>query len=529
MYDLVIKQGKIVDGTGATGYIADIAIKDGKIAKIAHKINDPAARVIEAAGLVVTPGFIDMHSHSDGTCLFNKTAHNYLQQGVTTEVMGHCGSSLVPYSEVMEEMYASMFEETDPELVGVFRQLTSIKAFFDYIDQNGNGTNVAMFVGHGNLRVAAMGMANRKPTDAEMEHMKQILRQAMIDGARGMSTGLIYPPGVYAETEELIELSKVVAEYGGTYCTHMRNESGRIEHSIREVMRIAREANIAANISHLKVADPTNWGRSGEVLGLLDYANMSGLELSADQYPYPAGSTALVNILPPWNAADGREALIAKINDPHQREIIKQEILNNVNPGWENFFLSCGAANILISTPKVECAKNTIYLDKYAEVMGMEPIDALFDVLSKDIDTSGVYFMMNEYDIEKFMCHPYVMGGTDGMVQTRPGAGNLPRSFATFPRIIGTYARDRRLMRLEECIRKLTSLPANKARLYSKGVIKPLLDADLVIFDYATIKDNSWFGKVEAANDGIHYVIVNGSIAVEDGKVTGALAGRAIR
>lgn len=529
MYDVLIRQGTVIDGTGAPGYRADVALAGGKIAKIAHSVTDAAARTLDAEGLVVCPGFVDMHSHSDQRCLFNNGAANYLEQGITTEVMGQCGISVIPFDEAYETEIRSVGYGVPEEKLAAIRAMRSAGDFLDLVDRYGNGTNVALLMAHGAIRRSVMGMENRIPTAAEMRAMKDILARGMREGARGMSTGLIYPPGVYSTTEELVELAGVAASYGGMYVSHMRNESDEVDVSVREVMRIGREAKIPVHVSHIKVCNKANWGRSGEILGLLDYANKSGIEMTADQYPYTGGSTNLANLLPPRHAADGKEALRQKLQSPELREVMRRELLGLEGAGWENFFLNAGPENILISSNTLEELRHPAFLAGYARERGMDAANAMFDILVRDMETRSVIFMLDEADIEAFMRHPYVMGGTDGRVQLKDGMHNIPRSFATFPRIIGTYCRDRRLMRLEECIRKQTSLPASRARLHGKGALKQGLDADLTIFDYAAIKDNSWFDNHEARNEGIHYVIVNGGIAVENGVATGEIAGRAIR
>ena len=451
MYDVVIKQGTVIDGTGAPGFRADIAISNGKIVKIAHAITDKAMRTLDAKGLIVCPGFVDMHSHSDQRCLFNNAAANYLEQGITTEVMGQCGISVVPFEESYETEIRSMGYAVPEEKLAAIRVMKNAGDFLDIVDRYGNGTNVALLMAHGAIRYSVMGMDNRPPSSDEMRAMQAILDQGMRDGARGMSTGLIYPPGVYAQTEELVELSRVAAKYGGMYVAHMRSESDEVEISVREVMRIGREANLPVHISHIKVCNTANWGRSGEILGLLDYANRIGIEMTADQYPYTGGSTSLANLLPPWHAADGREALRRKVQVAEVRATMRRELLGQERTGWENFFLNAGPENILVSSNTLEDLRHPVLIADYAREHGMDAVDAMFAILSRDMETRAVIFMLDEADIEAFMCHPYVMGGTDGRVQLKSGMHNIPRSFATFPRIIGTYCRERRQIGRASC------------------------------------------------------------------------------
>jgi N-acyl-D-amino-acid deacylase len=504
---------------------------DGKIARIAHEISGGAGEVIDAAGCVVSPGFIDNHSHSDNTCVVNKSAANFLEQGVTTEIVGQCGVAVFPFHPLFATKYKIFPDMMPDEFLARIKTMDTLDKFYDYLDSEGNGTNIASYMGHGMIRLMVMGMENRAPAEDEMAQMKDILRAGMKAGARGLSSGLIYPPGVYADTGELIELCKVVSEYGGVYATHLRDEGNGLSEAMHEAIRIGVEADVPVNISHLKCTGKPNFGRAKEALGILEYGNASGVEIYADQYPYTAGCNNLFNLLPPWHLAGSREDILKGLADPTVRAQIREELQMREDSRWQNILVHLEPEEVLFLSDTLSGENGSIYLSAYMAQKGIDDkYEAVFDAIETDPDADGVYFTMSEADVETIVRHPYVCAGTDSLVRPIPGyPGMLPRGFATFPRIIGHYCRDRRLMPLEECIRKLTSLPANKARLHTKGVLKTGLDADITVFDFRAIRDHAWYDKMDAPNEGILYVLVNGKVAVRDGRATGVLAGRAIR
>ncbi|MDK2870609.1 MAG: N-acyl-D-amino-acid deacylase [Pyrococcus sp.] len=523
-FDLVIKDGKVVDGTGNPWFRADIGIKDGKIAKIGKIDEKTADKVTNAKGLIVTPSFIDMHSHDD--LIFFKDLYNKpkLQQGVTTVVTGNCGLSPAPISkdtlEILKAYTGILGKDID-------FKWSSYGEFLKSLEELGSlGTNVAGLVGHGTLRIAVMGMENRDPTTEEIEEMKKLLGQAMKDGAFGMSTGLIYPPGVYSKTEELIELSKVVAEYRGYYATHMRNESDGVIESIKETIRIGKEAGVPVHISHHKVAGKANWGRSKDTLNLIEQAREEGIDVTADAYPYTAGSTYLASVLPPWAHEGGEEKLKERCKDTRTREQMRKFIEERSD--WQNFVKQTGWENIVLvyspSFPEFE-GKNILEISKE---WNKDPYDVVFDIIAKDgTSAEMIVFMMDEGDVERIIAHPYVMVGTDGL-DTGVGFPH-PRAYGTFPRVLGVYARDKKLMTIEEAVRKMTSFPAQRLGLKDRGVIKEGMWADIVIFDPKKIRDKATYQNSREKPEGIEYVIVNGVISIEEGELTRERGGKVLR
>lgn len=526
MFDILIMNGTIVDGTGNKRFKGSIGIKDGKIEFAGSGCKKEAKEIIEAEGLVVTPGFIDFHSHSDFVILAESRAMNTLKQGITTEITGHCGVSAVPLTE---EMLGSLKEMASGEEYEELSKMPgSSKDVLEYINKRPLGTNVAFLCGHGTIRSIVMGYENRKPTEAELDEMKALVGQAMKAGALGMSTGLIYPPGVYADEEEIVELCKVVAEYGGIYASHMRSESKNVVESVKETIRVAEITGIPVVISHHKIAGKDNWGKSKETLKSVEEANARGLKVRLDQYPYQAGATDLINALPPKFAVDGKEKLLEKLKDKNIRNEMK-ELLSDKEADFENLIYGAGLDGVLIGdvagAPEL-CGKTVA---KIAEELNKDPYDVIFDLLLESKGSVGAaYFLMGEEDIERIMAYKYTMGGTDSCYVNESMPAGHPRFTGTFTRILSEYIRDRGIVGLEEGIRKMTSMAADMAGFKYKGVIKEGYDADIVIFDYDNLKVNSDFINPDAPNEGVKYVIVNGEIAVKDDAVTGALAGRVL-
>ena len=526
-FDLVIKNGIIVDGTGNPWFKGDIAVKEGKIAKIG-KVKERGEVEIDATGLVVSPGFIDMHNHSDFTILAVPNAESYIMQGVTTAVVGNCGMSMAPVNPEnldLLKMYLSPFLVKDFDYGWDWRTLGE---FYKKVEKQGTTINLAPLVGHGTVRIAVKGFDPSKPSKDELDEMKALIAQAMEEGAFGMSTGLIYPPGSYATTEEIIELAKVVGEYGGIYTTHIRDEGRRLVEAVEEAIRIGKEAGVPVEISHHKASGKPNWGKVCATLRLIERARKIGVEVNCDVYPYTAGSTTITALLPTWALEGGVEKMLEKIKDKETREKIKTEIEEDKMKG-ENFLKAAGWAGVLISQCSIKKYEGKT-LEEILKEKGQfdNPYDSFFDwLLEINGDAAMVVFIMDEEDVKTVLSHPLSMVISDSWV-TAPTAGGKPhpRAYGTFPRVLGKYVREEKLLSLEEAIRKMTSLPAAKLRLQDRGLIKEGFWAVLVIFDSDKIKDKATYQNPHQYPEGIKYVIVNGQIVVENGKLTGKRPGK---
>ncbi|MCD6084906.1 MAG: amidohydrolase family protein [Desulfurococcales archaeon] len=499
-------------------------MKDGRIVKIGRIDESLGDKVLRADGLVVAPGFIDMHSHDD--LVFFKDIANKpkIFQGVITVVCGNCGVSPAPVRRETLDILKSYTGILGREVSFDWSTYGEFLRKLEELDPL--GTNFAGLVGHGTLRIAVMGMEARDPTPAELEEMKKLLAQSMKEGAFGMSTGLIYPPGIYSRTEELVELSKVVARYGGYYATHMRNESDAVLNSVAEAIRIGREAGVPVEISHLKVAGRRNWGRMAEVLRMIEKDREEGVDVTADVYPYTAGSTYLAALLPPWAHVGGEERLKERCRNPEVREEMRKFIEERED--WENFVRRAGWENIVITYSPSHPEFTGKSIAKVSEEVGKDPYELVFDILAEDgTDAGMIVFLMNEEDVEKAVTHPYVMVGTDGL---DIGVGKPhPRAYGTFPRLLGRYVREKKALTIEEAVRKMTSLPAQKLGLKDRGLIREGFWADIVIFDPKTVIDRATYENPRRTPEGIKHVIVNGVVEIEDGELTDDLGGKVLK
>ncbi len=525
-YDLLIRNGCVVDGTGNPWFIADLGIKKGKIVKIGKVAEKTAAKTIDATGLIVAPGFIDVHSHDDIAFFIDPLNKQKLQQGITTVVTGNCGISFAP----VNRKYLSLLEGYTATLVGKsdITKWNSFAEYLDKLDHSEPGMNVASLVGHGTLRIAIMGMENREPTAEELEEMKKLLSQAMEEGAFGISTGLIYPPGVYSKTKEIVELCKVVAEYGGTYVSHIRGEGDTISQAIKEALEIGREANVPVEISHHKVSGKANWGRSVETLALIKEARADGIDVTADAYPYTAGSTMLTALFPPWVYAGGEQKFIERVKDQKTRAAIKRDIEEKTD--WFNIIKGAESwKDILIVSSSHHPEYEGKSLLNISQGLNKDPYETLFDLAAEDGSKCMiVIFMMNDEDVERIICDPMVAIITDATFDTGVGKPH-PRGFGTFPRVLGRYVREKSLMSLEEAIRKMTSLPAQRFNLKSKGLLREGFDADVTIFNPKNVIDKATYRNPRAKPDGIEYVIVNGSLVLRKNEFTKERPGKVIR
>ncbi len=522
-YDILIKNGYIVDGTGSPPYKADLAIKNETIAKIGDIDKKESEEVIDARGLIVAPGFIDIHNHSDLSIFLVPTADNYIYQGVTTIIVGNCGFSPAPINELNRGYIENFMKFIQSEIKINWE---SFGEYLEELDELNKSINVGVLVGHGTIKAAAMGLENRVPTQRELKIMKDLIREAMEAGAIGLSTGLMYSPGVFSKTEEIIELAKIASRYGRIYTSHIRNEGEKLIDSVLETIRIGIEANIPVEISHLKSAGRPNWGKVKIALKLIEEYADRGFEVGADAYPYTASSTSLLSIFPSWVREGDSEEIMRRLKDKNSLEKIAHEIEEKGILEWRRVEWS----DIVISFSPTYTEVEGYTVNKLAEEWGLDPLSAVLKILLDDeLATAMIVHGMCEEDVEKVMSHPYVSIGSDGSVK-RLGIGKPhPRNYGAFPRVIRRYVREKKLLSLTEAIRKMTSLQANKLRIWDRGILRPGMKADVVIFNYHTIADRATFEDPHQYASGIKYVIVNGQFVVYQGKHTGATPGKLIR
>ncbi|MEM5774753.1 MAG: D-aminoacylase [Anaerolineaceae bacterium] len=527
-FDIVVKNARILDGSGSPAFKADLGIHYGKFTDIEPELPaDQAEMVVDGSHLVAAPGFIDVHSHDDLFLLRKPDADEKIQQGITTVLTGNCGFSAAP---LLHNGKATL-QTYDGVLGGgpaldLFGDKISFDEYFDLLEESRPGINVGCLVGNVTLRLAVMGHAMRPPTADELTHMKGLVSEAMESGAFGLSSGLIYAPGSYAQPDELMELASVVAGYGGIYTTHMRNEGDKLLDSIHETIQLARECEMRAQISHIKASGRKNWGQSAEALSVIRDAREDGLEITADQYPYNAGSTGLYALLPPDTLSGGIDALAAQLRDSAYRKSLRDRIKNSHN---QDSMLAMGDFDrIHISSSKLHPDFEGKSIEELADLLNRDPFDVVFDLVAEEkMQITMITFGMDEGDIKRFMQADFVMMGTDGL----PSFGSKvhPRMCGTAPRILGHYVREQHVLKLEEAIRKMTSLPAETFRLEGKGMIKEGYDADLVLFNPDEIIDMATYENPTLPPLGIEHVIVNGVPAVEQGRVLGTRAGKVLR
>jgi N-acyl-D-amino-acid deacylase len=497
-YDVLIRNGKIIDGTGNSWFYADVAVKDGKIVRIEKNIIASSTKMIDAKGLIVAPGFIDVHAHIENGVFENPAAHNYIYDGVTTVITGNCGGSAEDLSR-----------------------------FFFRVDSIKTSINVASLVGHNTVRRLVMGNDNRFATPEEQLKMEALIAKAMKEGAVGMSTGLIYLPGMFSNTEEVIRLAKETAKHRGIYASHIRNEENTAIEAITEAIDIGKAALIPVQISHFKVASPSNWGRSPEALALIEKARAEGYDVTIDQYPYTAASTNLGIRLPDWAIAGGADSTKKRINDPvlHQ-QIIKDMLAQLKKYKYKNYSYAV-VANHAADTTLNGKSISEINIMKGRKPKAADEAETILDLMLAG-GAQMVYHMMNEKDVQYFMKYPYNMIGADGGVTTGKGMPH-PRAYGTNARVLALYVREQKIISLEEAIRRMTSLAAQKFQLKDRGLLKEGMAADMVVFDEATVKDNATFEQPHQFSSGFHFVLVNGQVVIEEGKHTGVRSGKALK
>ncbi len=529
-FDLIIEHGSVVDGTGAPGRRADVGIRGTEIAAVADLAHAPAARRMDAAGCVVAPGFIDIHNHSDIELLADGRAGSMIQQGVTTQVTGNCGLTPAPVHDAVRQDLRKTLIGPD---YGPPWTWNSFGEFLERLRDAPKATHVAPLVGHAAIRAAAMGFADRRPTAAELETMRRLAAEAMQAGAFGMSSGLVYPPGIYADTEELIEICRVVAASGGLYATHMRGEAAPVVESVREALRIGREAGIPVEISHHKAAGRENWGKVRITHALIAEAARTQ-DVTFDIYPYTAGSANLSQLVPPWAHAEGPEAMLARLRDPASRARILHDMVHGA-PGWGNFFRVDWDT---IQLSYVDSARlrwmQGLSVQAAAERAGRDPVELAVDlILEDDNRTRMVNFVIAEEDVDFLLPKPESIIGSDGRSYTPggPTGGGQPhpRSYGAFARVLARYVREKRLLGLEEGIHKMTAKPARKLKLARRGEVRAGYFADLVVFDPAAIRDRATFEAPHQYAEGIRCVVVDGHVTVEEGALSPRLVGQVLR
>ena len=529
-FDVLIKNGHILDGTGGPWYAADVGIRGDRIVAIGKLDGAQAAKVIEATGKIVSPGFIDMLGQSETALLIDNRSLSKLSQGITTEITGEGGSiapqnvkTLAPLKPMLDNYHLTV-------------DWTTLDAYFRRLEKEGTPLNIGTYVGAAQIREDVIGDDDRAPTSAELDEMRSLVAQSMKDGALGISTALIYPPGHYAKTEELIELSKVAAGYGGLYASHMRSEGATEVEAVDEAIRIGREAGLPVEIFHLKVIGKSRWGSMPKIVAQIQAARDSGLDIRADQYPYIAGGTALASCLPPWIADGGPEKLLERLRHPDIQARIKKEMSED-HKEWENLYLgSGGGSGVLISqvlNPSLKKFEGKT-IAEIAKEEGKSDLDAVFDlVLADNAQTAALYFMIDEQDMLYGLKQPWTSIGLDAAELSVDGPlfepHTHPRAFGSMTRFLGRYVRDAHLMPLPDAIRKITSMPAQREHLTGRGLLRDGFYADITIFDPGTIIDRATFSEPTLLSEGVDYVFVNGQLEFDHGKLTPAHAGRPLR
>ncbi len=499
-YDLILKNGKIIDGTGNSWYYGDIGITDGKIVYVGKLENAQAKRTLDATGLIVSPGFIDVHAHIEGGELTTPTADNFIYDGVTSVVTGNCGGSNL-----------------------------NLRDYFNRLDSVKTSINVASLIGHNTVRRAVMGDAQRDPTLDEQIKMETLVEKAMQEGAVGFSTGLIYVPGTYSKTQEVVNLAKVAAHFNGVYASHIRDEGDHVTDAVNEAINIGREAKIPVEISHFKVTYKPNWGRSVETISLVEKARQDGLDVTIDQYPYVASSTTLDTTVPTWVFGGGRDSMKLRINDPTMRLKIKSEMVDNLkNKKLKNF----SYAQVARYPPDTTFnGKNISEINvlKGRKPTAMQEAETILEMVGAVNRAQMVFFSMDEADLVRILQYPFNMIASDAGIAKFGSGMPHPRAYGTNARVLGKYVHEMNAIRLEEAIRKMTSLPAQKFNLRDRGLIREGMAADVVVFDEKKVGDAATYSNPHAYSKGFAYVLVNGAVVIDQGTHTGVRSGSVLR
>ena len=528
-HDLIIRNGTIVDGTGLQAYVGDLAVDDDQITAVGDLGEARGALEVDAANLIVAPGFINMLSWAGDRLIEDGRSQSDIRQGVTLEVFGE-GTSGGPLNDQMKRGEVASQGDITFDI-----KWTTLGEYLQYLVKKGISTNVASFVGATTLRIHEVGYDDRPPTDEELDRMRALVRQAMEEGALGIGSSLIYAPAFYAQTDELIELSKVAAEYDGMYISHMRSEGNALLESIDELLTIAREAGIRSEIYHLKAAGEANWDKLDTAISKIEAARTQGLEITADMYNYTAGSTGLDAAMPPSVQEGGYDAWAERLQDPEIRERMRHEITTPTNE-WENLMLAAGSEGTLLVEFKNPALREYTgqTLADVAEQRGTSIPDTIMDLVIEDGSrVQVVYFLMSEENIKQQLKLPWVSFSSDAGSMAPEGVflnnSTHPRAYGNFARLLGKYVRDEKVISLEEAIRKLTSLPASNLRIQGRGQLSPGYFADIVVFDPTAIQDHATYEEPHQYATGMHHVWVNGARVLADGDHTGAMPGRVVR
>ncbi len=524
MFDVIIRRGEIYDGMGGPSFRADVGISGGVIEAVGKLGGAVAKREVDASDLAAAPGFIDIHTHSDVPLVVDGDAHSHVRSGVTTNVTGNCGNSAAPVTCAAVEYMKRRSADLPLEWTW-----TSLSGYLQRLEENGTSVNVVPLIGAGTIRGSIMGFCDRPPTDGELAEMQDMVAGGMRDGAFGLSTGLIYTPGSYADTDEIAALAESAARFGGIYATHIRGENDSLLRAVAEALEVGRRAEIPVQISHLKAMGRHMWGQGSVVLDMIEEARAAGEEVTGDQYPYTASATGLGAYLPPWSHSGGVESLMDRLRDPEARRRIEEDIREGAN-GWISLHRGVGWENTLITRCSNEDLEGRS-ITEIAEERGTGPYDCAFDILLECEGQVGVvYFTIGDEDLVNIMRHPAVMVGSDSSAIA--AAGPLargkphPRAFGTFPRVLGHFVRERGVLTLGEAVRKMTSMPAQKLGLIDRGIIRPGMRADLVLFDPGKVEDRASYTDPFQYPVGISHVFVNGRETVREGEHLGVRAGQ---
>jgi N-acyl-D-amino-acid deacylase len=528
-FNIVIKNGTVYDGTGSEGRVADVAIRGDRIAGVGDLQKARAKNVIDARGRAVAPGFINMLSWSNESLIQDGRSQSEIRQGVTTEIMGE-GESMGPLNDETKKRMLEQQKDIKYDI-----KWNTLAEYLKYLEKRGISCNVASFIGATTIRENVIGFEDKQPTPQQLDQMRELVRKEMEAGALGIGTSLIYPPAFYAKTDELVELCKVAAKYNGKYISHMRNEGNQLLEALDELLRISREAQIPAEVYHIKAAGEKNWPKEDKLLARIEQAQREGLKITADMYTYPASGTGLDACLPPWTEDGGFPALLKRLRDPATREKIATQVRVD-SPDWDNTYLSAGSPErILLVGFKSEKLKPLTgkTLAEVARMRGKDPVETIMDLLLEDESRiDAIYFEMLEDNIRKEIAKPWISFGSDEASQAPEGvflkSNPHPRAYGNFARVLGKYVRDEKLILLAEAVRRMSGLPATNLGLDHRGFLKEGMFADVVVFDPATIADHATFAQPHQYATGVKAVFVNGTQVLKDGEHTGAKPGRAL-